>query len=110
MAGGNWTVANERLRDALAASGHAEDSIVIPTVRDPEEAERLGFAGSPTIYADGVALFPTEEDGGALACQVYQTPSGLAGSPTLEQLVDAITRVADADSGLRSSSAVTSVG
>jgi len=51
------------------------------------------FAGSPTIYADGIDLFPTGDDGGALACRIYRTPAGLTGSPTVEQLVDAIKRV-----------------
>jgi len=89
----NWAVASERLRDALIATGHGEDPVVVRTVRDPDEAERMGFAGSPTIYADGVDLFPTDADGGALACRVYKTPTGLAGSPTVDQLVDAIKRV-----------------
>lgn len=87
----NWEVASERLREALIATGHGEDPVVTRTVRDPNEAEQMGFAGSPTIYADGIDLFPTADDGGALACRVYKTPAGLAGAPTVEQLVDAIT-------------------
>ncbi len=89
----NWEVASVRLREALVATGHDEAPAVIRTIRDADEAERMGFAGSPTIYADGIALFPSGEDGGALACRVYTTPSGLAGSPTVEQLIDAIERV-----------------
>jgi|GEM_PF-881085 len=86
----NWEVASERLREALIATGHGDDPVSVRTVRNSDEAEQMGFAGSPTIYADGIDLFPSGDDGGALACRVYQTPSGLAGSPTLEQLVGAI--------------------
>ncbi|CAN5190398.1 hypothetical protein BH11ACT3_BH11ACT3_19960 [soil metagenome] len=86
----NWEVANERLREALVATAHGADPIDVRTVRDPAEAERMGFAGSPTILADGIDLFSGGEDEGALACRVYKTPTGLAGSPTVHQLVDAI--------------------
>lgn len=89
----NWEVASARLHDALVATGHGVDPVVVRTVRDPAEAGRMGFAGSPTIYGDGIDLFPTGDDGGALACRVYTTPAGLAGSPTVDQLVDAIKRV-----------------
>lgn len=91
----NWEVASKRLREALVATGHGDDPIALRTVRDPSEAERMGFAGSPTIYADGIDLFASGEDGGALACRVYMTPSGLAGAPTVVQLVEAI-KAADA--------------
>jgi hypothetical protein len=86
----NWKTAAARLREALTATGHEDDPVSIRTVRDPGEAERMGFSGSPTIYADGIDLFPGADDNGALACRVYRTPSGLAGSPTVEQLVAAI--------------------
>lgn len=86
----NWEAAHERLREALIETGHGNDPVSVRTVRDPDEAARMEFAGSPSIYADGVALFPGSGDG-ALACRVYRTPWGLAGSPTLEQLVAAIT-------------------
>lgn len=86
----NWEVASERLREALVATGHGDDPVAVRTVRDPDEADRMGFAGSPTIYADGIDLFPTADGGGALACRVYKTPSGLAGAPSVEQLVEAI--------------------
>lgn len=88
-----WEVASERLREAMVAVGHGDDPVAVRTVRDPDEAEQMGFAGSPTIYADGIDLFPRGDDGGALACRVYRTPAGLAGSPTVEQLVDAVKRV-----------------
>ena len=85
----NWEVALERLREALVATGHGEDPVTVRAVRDPAEADRMGFAGSPSMYADGIELFPGA-DHGAQACRVYTTPSGLAGSPTVEQLVAAI--------------------
>jgi len=50
----------------------------------------MGFAGSPTIYADGIDLFDGADGRGSLACRVYRTPEGLAGSPTVEQLIAAI--------------------
>jgi predicted RNA-binding Zn-ribbon protein involved in translation (DUF1610 family) len=93
----NWELASERLREALVATGHGGDPVSVRTVRDSGEAARMGFAGSPTIYADGIDLFPSADDGGALACRVYKTPAGLAGAPTIEQLVAAIERIDAAD-------------
>jgi hypothetical protein len=55
-------------------------------VETPEEAARLGFAGSPTVLLDGVDPFTTGDEPTGLACRVYATPHGPQGSPTLEQL------------------------
>jgi hypothetical protein len=55
-------------------------------VETPEEAARLGFAGSPTVLLDGVDPFATGDEPTGLACRVYTTPHGPQGSPTLEQL------------------------
>lgn len=87
----NWEIASAQLREALDATGHGNDPLVIRTVRDRAEAEQMGFAGSPTILANGIDLFPGSEGTSALACRVYATPSGLSGSPTVAQLVEAIT-------------------
>ena len=48
----HWTVAEQRLRSALARVGRG-DEIHHVLVETPEDAERLGFLGSPTILVDG---------------------------------------------------------
>jgi len=60
-------------------------------VRTTEEAERVGFHGSPSILLNGVDAFADWDAGIGLACRVYVTPGGPAGAPTLEQLHAAIT-------------------
>lgn len=57
-----------------------------------DEAERVGFHGSPSILIDGVDAFASAGDTVGLACRVYSTIEGLTGSPTLEQLREAIAR------------------
>ncbi|MEO8263146.1 MAG: hypothetical protein ABI566_11315 [Pseudolysinimonas sp.] len=89
----NWEAASTRFREALVETGHGDDPVTVRTVRDPDEAARMGFAGSPTMLADGIDLFPIEGDGGAIACRVYKTSTGLAGSPALVQMVEAIGRL-----------------
>lgn len=86
----NWEEAGQRLKEALDATGHADNPITFRLIRDPREAETMGFAGSPTILADGIDLFPTSVDEGAIACRVYRTPTGLAGLPTVEQITEAV--------------------
>jgi hypothetical protein len=56
---------------------------VVATVEDAEVAR---FRGSPTILVDGVDPFALGDEPFGLACRVYQTPDGLAGVPTAEQL------------------------
>ena len=55
-----------------------------------EEAERVGFHGSPSILVDGVDVFAEPDAGVGLSCRVFRTPDGLAGAPTLEQLRAAV--------------------
>jgi hypothetical protein len=60
-------------------------------VNSDEEAERLRFAGSPTIRVDGMDLFPIAKRGiWALGCRTYATPEGLKGYPTREMILDAL--------------------
>jgi hypothetical protein len=83
----NWELAYERLRglrDELGFSlGHAR-------VATPEEAESLGFRGSPTVLVDGEDPFADGDEPTGLACRMYATPDGPQGAPTLEQLRAAI--------------------
>ncbi len=89
----NWEVAQARLRDALVAVGIAE-LVELVEVTTEEQAERLGFHGSPTVMVDGRDLFPQPDAGFGLMCRVYSTPEGLGGAPTMEQLVAALAGIA----------------
>jgi hypothetical protein len=83
----SWTVAEERLVQALLRVGR--DSITVHHFRvtTSEQAEEVGFTGSPTVRVDGCDPFSTGSEQVGLACRMYSTPTGLGGSPTVEQLV-----------------------
>ena len=80
----NWVDASSHL-DTIAAEvpGAEIERRIVDT---PELAEELGFRGSPTVLADGRDLFADGDAPVGLSCRIYQTPSGTAGSPTLDQL------------------------
>lgn len=48
------------------------------------------FHGSPTVLIDGVDPFADDNAPVGLACRVFQTEDGYAGSPTVDQLRTAI--------------------
>ncbi|MDP3891530.1 thioredoxin family protein [Nocardioides sp.] len=83
----NWTVAEERLHEALRSVDREGVHVAKVRVGSPQEAEELGFIGSPTIRFDGVDPFASGCELVGLACRVYATPDGLGGSPTTAQLV-----------------------
>jgi hypothetical protein len=84
----NWRVASGHL-DALHRE-HPDISITRHVVDTHEEAERTGFRGSPSILINGTDPFANPDDPVGLSCRVYQTPNGPSGSPTLDQLRDAL--------------------
>lgn len=84
----HWEVADQRL--ATLAADHPGLTVTRHRVETPEEAERVGFHGSPSILIDGVDLFASPGDGVGWSCRVYRTPDGPAGAPTLEQLRTAL--------------------
>jgi len=81
-----------RLTEALDLVGRGDVRVDRVVVSSAAEAGRLGAPGSPTILVNGRDLFPSKDSaaGGALACRLYRTPAGLAGVPTVDQLVDAL--------------------
>lgn len=87
----NWRVADERL--AAIAAERTDLKVTRHLVDTLEEAERVGFHGSPSILVDGVDVFAEPDAGVGLSCRVYRTPEGLAGAPTMEQLRAALADV-----------------
>lgn len=86
----NWRIADDHLR-TLAAE---RPDIVLTRllVETIEAAEAARFRGSPSIIVDGDDPFADDDDPVGLSCRVYQTPDGPAGSPTIDQLREVITR------------------
>lgn len=75
----SWQRTAELVCQALRTAGQVESALTLQVVQTAEEADRVGFRGSPAVLID--------------ACRVFSTPDGLAGAPTLEQL-DAALRCA----------------
>ncbi|HEY8294521.1 MAG TPA: thioredoxin family protein [Micrococcaceae bacterium] len=89
----NWHVARANLRAALARLGWAQSFESVPVETD-DQARALHFTGSPTIVLDGKDIFDAGNAPAALACRLYRTGTGLAGSPTTEDIVTALQREA----------------
>ena len=84
----SWKVAEERL--AVLTAERSDLTVTRRAVESVEDAERLGFYGSPSLLLEGVDLFAQASAGVGLACRIYQTPEGPSGAPTLDQMRAAI--------------------
>lgn len=82
----NWRLAEARLTEALAAIGAGAPAVTYELVSTPEQAERAGFRGSPTILLDGRDPFAAPDDPVGLSCRIYRSPAGVEHAPTVEQL------------------------
>lgn len=80
----SWKVADERL--AVIAAERSDVTVTRQLVETPEDTERVGFLGSPSIHVNGVDLFAEPGSQVGLSCRRYPTPRGFEGAPTLEQL------------------------
>lgn len=83
----SWETADQRLRSLANEFG---SDLTHRTVESPEQAEELSFRGSPTVLVDGHDPFAKGDEPVGLSCRIYQTPDGPAGSPTTEQLRNAL--------------------
>ena len=86
----HWAEADARLVQALTSLGRHDIKVERRQVETATQAEEFGFTGSPTIRVDGRDPFSSGEQHAGLACRVYSTPEGLRGSPTVVQLVEAL--------------------
>jgi hypothetical protein len=87
----SWRTAVDRVR---SAAQHAGVRVRVRTraVATEEDASRSGFTGSPTILVGGQDPFARPGDAPALPCRIHRTTAGTAGSRTVAQLVEALTR------------------
>jgi hypothetical protein len=86
----NWRETDALVRRLVAELG--VDAVVgHRLVETVDEAERLGFVGSPTVLVDGVDPFAKPGAPVGLSCRVYRTEVGFAGTPSESQLRVAIT-------------------
>lgn len=86
----NWTALVERLRELTV--DRDDVTVRLETVETAEQAERVGFVGSPTLLVDGRDPFAEPGRPVGLACRVYRTPEGPAGLPSREQLAGLLSR------------------
>ena len=82
----NWKLTDQRLQAVLGP----ESTIQYRLVESQEDAEQLGFTGSPTVLVDGVDPFAIAGALVGLACRVYLTAAGREGAPSIEQLREAM--------------------
>ncbi len=85
----NWQAALDNVNEALRLADHVEQEVQLVAVTTWQEAEAIGFRGSPTILINGHDPFADESTGVGLTCRVFATPEGFAVAPTIDQLVDA---------------------
>ena len=83
------------LRLACERAGMAALPVRTTVIASPEQAQKRGFVGSPTILIDGVDPLAIPGQRPALACRVYATEAGLSGVPPLAHVIAALTAARD---------------
>lgn len=82
----HWRLADERVRKVLGPGPQDDVEVEYQLIDSPEQAQRVGFHGSPTILVDGHDPFATGEEPIGLTCRVFRTERGPEGSPSEDQL------------------------
>lgn len=89
----NRSLAQARLGEAPARIGQHDQAIDLILITSVDEAEELHFQGSPTILVDGVDPWaPPGPAPGGLACRMYRIDGQASGAPSVEEIVQALTR------------------
>lgn len=86
----NLTVTKQRLALALAAVGRSDTDVQCRLVRIAQEAQEIGFVGSPTVLVDGTDPFARTDAAVGLSCRLYRAGATTSGSPSGEQLTAAL--------------------
>ncbi|MFY9633434.1 MAG: thioredoxin family protein [Cellulosimicrobium cellulans] len=86
----NTAKAVDQVEAALTALGYENGVVHLRRIGSPADTVGTGFAGSPTITANGIDIFPEGAPSSDLACRIYPTPGGYAGAPTVDQVMEAL--------------------
>ena len=77
--------------ESVLGQGVVETPVQLVIVNSHDDAEFLGFPGSPTIRIDGEDVVPQPELPVALACRLYRDADGRTlGSPPIEAIRAAV--------------------
>ncbi|WP_181149890.1 hypothetical protein [Arthrobacter sp. MYb227] len=87
----NSAPAAELFTKVMEAANLNATDLKIRELRSETEAQALGFHGSPTFAVAGQDLFASAAEP-ALSCRVYPTPTGLAGLPVFEELLESVNK------------------
>ena len=85
----NWREADENLRAALDRVDRTV-KVEYRTISTPEAAAAAHFVGSPTVLVDDHDPFDDGTGQVGLSCRLYRTEHGLAGSPSVAQLLEVL--------------------
>lgn len=85
----NWQTTEGYLKRLVEELGITA-SIRRTLVNTTELAVRYGFIGSPTVLINGLDPFSSTDAPVGLSCRVYRNETGLAGSPSEQQLREAL--------------------
>lgn len=86
----NWRETDQRLRQALQLVGRDDVQVARIRVSTADQAQAIGFLGSPTVRVNGADPFAEPGAHAGLACRLFRTSTGLAGAPTIEQLIEVL--------------------
>jgi hypothetical protein len=85
-----------QLREVMEGLGLDPDSVVERAVETDEEAQELGFVGSPTVLVDGRDAVDSGDRPAALTCRLYRRRDGSASPlPDTQDLREALARATD---------------
>ena len=89
----SWERALEMLREEMESAGLPAEALVLREMTSDEEADRLGFPGSPTIRVRGRDVEPPgPESPIGLTCRVYRRADGrVSALPDRETIRAALT-------------------
>ena len=84
-----WKLAESRIKAIIDSHG-LDATFGYQRIETTEDAVKYQFAGSPTLLIDGLDPFTAETLPVGSACRTYATDQGLAPSPTVKQLEEAL--------------------
>lgn len=83
----NADLGRQRLIEALETLDLDPSIVAYTTVDTTEQAERLLFRGSPSIFVDGIDPFADKDTPVGLSCRIYRTEAGIEGAPSVAAIL-----------------------